>query len=190
MTDINEVKQHISDWVNNILMVPNSGYGGFPICPFSKKALEDGQIQILYFEELDISQVVTEMAKTWNDDVDMSLLCTNLNKINYHEANDALQELNRTILAQNKLSSFFEHPVFFDEGSPRRSGVSNGKYAIVYVFKVEKLIEAQAQLSKLGYYKDWSDEELTQTTAWRHDVLIGLLKQKSVEIIGMNKWVK
>ncbi|MEH2193497.1 MAG: hypothetical protein V7K98_12800 [Nostoc sp.] len=165
MTDINQVKEYIWDWVNNYLNVPNPDLAGFPPCPYSRKVMLENRFEIRWFQGADLLQVLTEIAKTWSDDIEVMILVTDPRNISYNDTNDLITEVNKTILAKENLVALRDHPDTVSDLP--RSSATNGKYVLVFVQRLKKLNEATEQLSKNGYYQHWSNEELEDIVNWR-----------------------
>jgi hypothetical protein len=176
MTDINQVQEHISTWVNNCLSIPHPELAGFPICPYSKKALLDNRVLIQWFDSSQLLNIITQLPQIWQDDFDMVILATDPETISYKTLTDLVMNANDT-LSKVDLVALRDHP-----GSvidiPRSAESTNGKYALVFLQRLSKLQEASEQLSKLGYYQHWTEEELEDSVNWRFRLLQNVLHGK------------
>ncbi|MHC5599864.1 MAG: hypothetical protein ACYTXC_28695 [Nostoc sp.] len=165
MTDINQVKQYIWDWVNNYLNVPNPDLASFPPCPYSRKVMLENRVKIQWFQGAELLDSLIEIAKTWTDDFEVVILVTDPKNISYNDTNDLITEVNQTTLARHNLVALRDHPDVVSQLP--RSSASNGKYVLIFVQKLNKLLEATEHLSKNGYYQYWSSEELEDLVNWR-----------------------
>lgn len=173
MTNINQIQKHISAWINDSLSVPNAELAGFPICPYSKKAMLDNRVLIQWFNSSELLNILIQLQKTWQDDFDMIILVTDPETISYKTLTDLVMNANDT-LSKHDLVALRDHP-----GSvidiPRSAASTNGKYALVFVQRLSKLQDASEQLLKMGYYQHWTEEELEDSVNWRFRLLHNLL---------------
>lgn len=170
MTDIYQVQQYLWDWVNNCLNIPSPDFAGFPPCPYSRRAMLENRAEIRWFHGLELLDVLNEIAKTWSDDFDMVILAADPKAISYKATTDLLMQANRMILAKQDLVALRDHPDAVSD-LPRSSASSNGKYVLVFVQRLSKLLEATEQLSRAGYYQHWSREELESEINWRFQLV-------------------
>jgi hypothetical protein len=165
MTDINQVKQYIWDWVNNYLSVPSPEFAGLSPCPYSRKVMLENRVEIRWFQGPDLLHVLTEIAKTWSDVLEVVILVADPKNISYSDITDLITQVNQTTLAKENLVALRDHPDAISDLP--RSSATNGKYVLVFVQRLNKLIEATEYLSKNGYYQHWSNEELEDIVNWR-----------------------
>ncbi len=177
MTDMNQVKQYIWDWVNNYLSVPSPEFAGFPPCPYSRKVMLENRVEIRWFQGPDLLNVLIEISKTWTDDFEVVILVADPKNISYSDTDDLITQVNQTTLAKHNLVALRDHPDAVSH-LPRISA-SNGKYVLVFVQRLSKLIEATEYLSKNGYYQHWSNEELEDIVNWRFQLVKNDLEQYS-----------
>lgn len=170
MTDINQVKQYIWDWVNNCLSVPSPDFAGFPPCPYSRKVMLENRVEIQWFQGPELLNVLIEVAKNWSDDFEMVILVADTTKISYSATTDLIMQANHTTLARQNLVALRDHPDAVSH-LPRSSASTNGKYVLVFVQRLSKLQEATEHLSKNGYYQHWSSEELEDLVNWRFQLV-------------------
>ena len=72
--DLDKVKNHIYDWMENSLSVPSVNLNNLPLCPYSKVALLRNKLDVRSVEGEFLLQTLAEIAKSWDDQFEIIMV--------------------------------------------------------------------------------------------------------------------
>jgi len=165
MLDLNTVQADIERWIADFVEVPHPALGGWPPCPYAKKARleQDFSIRIgldpyfdlvnLSFDGLNNKSVVIYVydPTEWNyDQFSFSLRCANLDYL-----------LKKDILALE------DHPN--DPEWVNGICMNQGTYALAMCQSVSDLNVKARHMASKGFYSNWPDEYLQALFQHRED---------------------
>ena len=165
MIDIDQARVDIEHWIMNFVEVPHPALGGWPPCPYAKKARLERDFEVRlgmdpYFDLVNLSMdglggksvvIYVYDADYWNyDQFSFSLRCANLDYL-----------LKQDILALE------DHPA--DPEWVNGICMNQGKYAMAMCQSVSDLNAKARLVAKKGFYDTWPNEYLTALFQHRED---------------------
>ena len=175
---VNEIVQ----WSKVALEKPNPSFNNLPACPYSKKALADNKISVVFKYEASYRAVYTAIDE-YDDTFDLCIVIDLKNTKNSDEFHEYLDHLNTVIAAgtfvdRDKWVMGF-HPD--DEESEFVQDIdfepSTGvEYSMIFVQRLSKLQEAADKLDKKCYYDGYDEESNWQEIYARRTELHRRLK--------------
>ena len=164
-----EIIEDVRLWSKHFLEVPNIHLGGFPACPFAKKAWLDKKVWVAvktknstYKKELNDCLKNLDFTKK-----EILIFCDPYFSYSPDELHVATEDFNEWY---NRKDFYFmsfhpSNPATEDEQkflvSPNNDTNLSGpdyKYSMMLVQKFSQLQEASDKLHKQGYYEMWPDE--------------------------------
>lgn len=165
MIDIDQARLDIEHWIANFVEVPHPALGGWPPCPYAKKARLERDFEVRpgmdpYFDLVNLSidglgnkSVIIYVydADYWKyDQFSFSLKCANLDYL-----------LKKDILALE------DHPA--DPEWVNGICMNQGKYAMAMCQSVSDLNAKARHMAGKGFYDTWPEEYLTALFQHRED---------------------
>jgi len=137
-------QEAITNWMSEVVEVPDEG--GFPPCPFSKKAREDGKVNVVLVDNWNlIDRNIASFIEAGNRDAfvvaspDSDVTLQHIEGVvEYHQKKYAKDDV--------WLKLF--HP---DQEFP----VAGIEHPVVVIVKLSRLNTEARKLEGLGYYDDW-----------------------------------
>jgi len=136
----------INDWILNILSVKHPAFSNMPPCPYAKKALLDGKIDIV--EGLDLDLAASLLAE--QEVIVFKIIPSFITP----------EDLTELVMRYNE-----KYPdIMFLEDHPDEIEtvdgmvVNNGTYVCVFATLREKIIAAREYLKTTSYYDNWTEE--------------------------------
>tara|TARA_Y100001963_G_scaffold140812_1_gene208286 strand:+ start:1610 stop:2086 length:477 start_codon:yes stop_codon:yes gene_type:complete len=141
--------QKIEDWILDFLSKPSEVFDNLPPCPYAKKAWLDGNVEVKEF--VSFEQLRKDL-DTWNKEVIIYLF--------QHSVLPTCPELE--ILA-SKLNEQYPEFLFLEETPDLVEDVggiivNQGDLCMLLVQKRKPLEDAREELTKTGYYDNWTEE--------------------------------
>ena len=144
------MEKNIIDWVNDISK-SRKELGGFAVCPFAKKAMNDKKVFWSYIGPEPEAYILRYIEATPDFEV---IVFFNLGK---SLTDDDLKSIISKLQAKrNDMIFLKDHPD--NPGFISGVNTSNGEYPAVLVQPRAKLVEAREKLLRTDYYNYWSDE--------------------------------
>ena len=165
MLDLTTVQADIEQWITDFVEVPHPALGGWPPCPYAKKARLERDFDIRlgmdpYFDLVNLSMdglggksviIYVYDASYWNyDQFSFSLRCANLDYL-----------LKKDILALE------DHPA--DPEIVNGVCMNQGTYAMAICQSVSDLNAKARHMASKGFYDTWPEEYLTALFQHRED---------------------
>ena len=164
--DKNQAKQDITAWINDFVSKPNALLNNFPPCPYARKAMLEQKVDIRIPQDVSVSYAIADTLQTGIDDLDVGMLIFDPTYYTADMFSSVVEKANETI--DKNFVLLDDHP----DNKEDINGVmmNNGKYAIVFVQKTDKLQQGHEYLEKhTDYYDVWSQENLDDVVTWRKD---------------------
>ena len=164
--DNNQVKQDVTEWINDFVTKPNKLLNNLPPCPYARRAILEKKVDIRVPEEGTVSYAIADTLQTWSDELDVVMLIFDPTYYTADMFSTVVEQANETI--DKNFVLLDDHP----DNEEVINGVkmNMGKYAIVFVQKTDKLLEGHEYLKKhTDYYGVWSQENLDDVVTWRKD---------------------
>lgn len=161
--DLDTAKQDLSYWIINFLDVPQVVLNNIAPCPFAKAALLNNKIQFIIGSDSVVQDMLMLNAQ-W-DNVYEGVVLIYPSDIDAEKFITSVAEVNEKYFSHSGLLALEDHPQIPETIAGLR--FNNHKYAIVIVQRAEKLSKASEMLSKRGYYKNWTSQDLEAVVGWR-----------------------
>ena len=164
MLNLETVKSDIERWITDFVEVKNPALGGWPPCPYARKARleKDYDVRIGH----DLGNDLADLSHT-GITKSVVVLAYDAGRYTVTQFNKTIDELNEQFLVRHDLLALADHP-----GDPEIvNGVSmnQGTYALALVQNLSDLnIKAKAMADK-GFYNSWPEEYLTMLFRHRED---------------------
>jgi hypothetical protein len=165
MLKLEIVKQDIESWIVNFVEVKNPALGGWPPCPYARKARldKDYDVRIGLAPLHDLIQI----SKHGLGDKSVVVIAYDLARYTHKEFSRDLGMANQHFLLPNDLLVLEDHP-----GDPEMvNGVSmnQGTYALALVQSLSDLNTKAKIMAAKGFYDAWPEEYLTALFQHRED---------------------
>lgn len=138
-------KNDIEEWIDNFLSVPHKAFSGMPPCPYAKKAWIDNKIQVEISTSRDLDDDIKKTLATEKGDKDVILFLLDPREV----SPEGLELVSKTY-SSDKWMLMEDHPEGHEEVDDLC--LNNGKYAIIFCNRREKLENAREELKKTDYY--------------------------------------
>ena len=182
-----KIKEDVRLWSKHYLEVSNKHLGGFPACPFAKKAWLDNKVQVEikiknYHYKKELNELIYKL--DFNEK-EILIFCDPYYSYTPNKLHEITEYYNDKY---NKLDMYFMsfHPhnpatsqdqAFLVEPEGKIPEVeSDLKYSMMLVQKFSQLEEASDKLKRLGYYKKWPDEyykDVVETRRYKYNLIKG-----------------
>ena len=147
--NLQEVKQHIRQWVENTLSVPSPLFNNLPPCPYSREALFNNKVDIRCGHGSSLIKSLTAIGRTWDDSYELILVACDPGTIKADTLIAGIEKVNKMFEADD-LVSFFDHPGCTD---PKYTVTSaNGKYVLAGMQRLGNFLRAARPLYKKKYF--------------------------------------
>ena len=138
----------IEDWIRQVVAKTHKASGA-AICPFAKRTLEDGKIQIVP-AKVDVYDQIDHCCNLFNIfHLDIVILYFN-HKITEKKLSDLCKKAHKK---NNKFAILYDHPD--NKGLHKGVSFSFQKAPLLFIQDLNKLKDAQSRLQKTNYYRDW-----------------------------------
>ena len=163
-------EQHIHNWIQDFLSVPNNIFNNLPPCPFAKQALIDNKIECIeiFPDEDNISMhdnfisMCEKITYTWPNEKEVVIVGCHPKYISAEELSLATDTANTKFLNSRGYIALEDHP---DELETVKDVVlNNGKYAVMFLQSKSKLSAARHALKKQDYYINWNEQYYKEVT--------------------------
>jgi hypothetical protein len=159
--NLQDVKQHIRDWVDHKLSVPSALFNHLPPCPYARPALLNNKVDIRCGDGAELVNTLAEIGRTWDDRYELILIVCEPDSIEADVLIPAMIKLNASLEASDFIS-FFDHPRAQDPKFKIKSG--NEKYLVAGIQRLSYFVKAAKPL----YKKDYFTQVLKQFPVEKH----------------------
>lgn len=145
----------IEDWIRQVVAKTHKASGA-AICPFAKRTLEDGKIQIVP-AKVDVYDQIDHCCNLFNIfHLDIVILY-----FNYEITEAKLAKVcKQAHQSHPDYAIMYDHPD--NDGLHKGVSFSYGKAPLIMIQGMAKLKQAQEQLKKSGYYGKWDIDSFEQ----------------------------
>lgn len=164
MLDLDTVRYNIERWIEEFVEVPNSALGGWPPCPYARRARLDNDYEIKL--GFDPGFDLVEVSK---NGINKSVLILVYDAVDYphKQFSNTLELINNKFLIPNDLIALEDHP-----GDPEIvNGISmnQGTYVMALVQSLSDLNKKAQLMAKKGFYDKWPEDYLEMLFKHRTD---------------------
>jgi len=144
------LEKDLITWVQR-LSEKKSELGGFNVCPFAKKAMEDKKVFLSYIGFESESYILRYIEST--PDFEIIVFYNLIGNLDDEDLKNIISKLQSK---RNDLIFLKDHPD--NPGYINGVNTSNSKYPVILVQPRKSLEEAREKLKSTDYYDYWSEE--------------------------------
>jgi hypothetical protein len=164
MLDISTVRYNIERWIETFVEIPHPALGGWPPCPYAKKArLErDFDVRIGMDPYFDLKNLA-------HDGLKKSVVMFVYDPVewSYQQFAYSLQAANENYLLKQHILALEDHPA--DPEIVNGISMNQGTYAIAMCQNVSDLNAKARHMASKGFYNSWPEEYLQALFQHRED---------------------
>lgn len=177
-----DICTEILSWSAHTLEKPNPLFNNLPPCPYARKAWKEGNVAILFKYENNF-QTVYSTVSAFDDNFDLVIVVDMDFKKDPEAFHDYLDQMNEAI----SRGIFIDKDVwlmgFHPEDEPNdyldhdsfETHVEQ-EYALIFIQRLTKVVEAARNLKRLGYYEEYGKEYNIEEVFERRETLYRRLK--------------
>lgn len=163
--DIDTAKKQIEQWIQDFVEVPHPALGGWPPCPYARRARLDQEYDVRvgidpYYDLVNISR--------WGlGDKKVIVVVYDPTQWSYQQFNHSIESANRAFLLPKDLIALEDHP----DDSEIVNGVcmNQGTYALALVQSLSDLNQKARAMARQGFYTTWPNDYLERLFLHRED---------------------
>lgn len=150
-------------WITGFVEQPNAQLGGWPPCPYARKARLDKQFEIRPGR----IDPYTDLMSVDMKDLMVIAYVYDPADIDVKEFNHQIESVNRSFLLPRNMIALADHP----DSPEQANGVlmNQGTWAIAFVQHLDKLNHFARLLAGKGYYHGWPEDYLSELFQGRED---------------------
>jgi hypothetical protein len=165
MLDLNTVQKDIEHWIENFVEVPHPALGGWPPCPYAKKARLERDFEVRigmdpYFD-------LVNLARDGLNGKSVIIYAYNPAKWNYEQFSFSLRAANENYLLKQDILALEDHPT--DAEIVNGVVMNQGTYALALVQSLSDLNQKARQMAGKGFYNTWPENYLEMLFQHRQD---------------------
>jgi hypothetical protein len=164
MLNLETVKADIEQWIVNFVEVKNPALGGWPPCPYARKARLENDFEIWLGKDLGAD--LEELSRT-GITKSVVIVVYEGHRYTASQFNQTINDLNNQLLVKHNLLALADHP-----GDPEIvNGISmnQGTYAMALVQSLSDLNAKAKTMAKKGFYDTWPEDYLQMLFQHRED---------------------
>jgi hypothetical protein len=165
MLNLETVKQDIDHWITNFVEIPHPALGGWPPCPYAKKArLErDFDVRIGMDPYFDLVNLSLDGLNGKN----VVIYVYDPQEWNYDQFSFSLRSANLDYLLKKDILALEDHPA--DSEIANGVSMNQGTYALALCQSVSDLNAKARHMASKGFYNTWPEEYLQALFQYRQD---------------------
>ena len=164
MLNLETVKADIERWIVDFVEVKNPALGGWPPCPYARRARLEQDFEICIGKDLG-----TDLADLSRTGITKSVvvLAYDAGRYTVTQFNKTIDELNEQFLVRHDLLALADHPG--DLEIVNGVVMNQGTYALALVQSLSDLNAKARAMADKGFYDTWPEEYLTALFQYRED---------------------
>jgi hypothetical protein len=165
MLDLTTVKQDIEHWIETFVEVPHPALGGWPPCPYAKKARleKDFDIRIGMDPYFDL----VNLAQDGLGNKSVVIFAYDPVEWPYEQFSFSLKTANENYLLKQDILALEDHPA--DPEIVNGISMNQGTYAMALCQSVTDLDAKARHMAAKGFYATWPEDYLTALFQHRVD---------------------
>jgi len=162
---IDLIKQHLDDWIENFVEVPHPALGGWPPCPYARKARLDQDYDV----RLGLAPIhdLVQISRKGLGDKSVVIFVYDPVLISHEELSHAVDTINQKFLLEKDLIALEDHPA--DLEMVNGVVMNQGTYALILVQDLKDLDQKARAIAQKGFYDTWPEEYLNKLFQNRQD---------------------
>lgn len=169
MTNFDQAKQDILNWVENFVEQNNPNLNDWSPCPFSRRSRLENKLNIM--EGNYIFKDVESLVLSWDDSFDVVMFVYDKDRYTVKELTTYVEELNKDFTLSKDILVLEDHPD--DPEIVNGVTMNQGQYILVLCQRFSKVNLASAELKDQGYYDLWPKEYYDRVVSWREQNVFG-----------------
>jgi hypothetical protein len=163
--NLEQVKKDIESWIVNFVEVPHPALGGFPPCPYARKARLNNSYDVQL--GTDLLEDLSTVASNGLGGKEVLVLVYNRTQYTHEEFANTLDQANQQILLPHDFLALEDHP----DDLEIVNGVcmNQGTYALALIQSLSDLNDKAGLMAKKGFYDAWPEDYLQMLFANRQD---------------------
>lgn len=165
MLDLNTVQADIEKWIADFVEVPHPALGGWPPCPYAKKARLERDFSVRL--GMDPYYDLVNLSRDGLGGKSVVIYAYNPAEWDYKQFSFSLKEANENYLLKQDILALEDHP----EDLEIVNGIcmNQGTYAMAMCQSVSDLNDKARHMASKGFYHTWPEEYLTALFQHRED---------------------
>ena len=161
--DIDQARTHIMAWITEFVEQPQAQLGGWPPCPFARRARLENRFEI----RAGRVDPYTDLAHIDISGRDVVIVVYEPQEFAAEEFNRQITAVNQAFLVPRDLVALADHP----QDPEQVNGVvmNQGQWALALVQPLEMLNQHAQQLARRGFYDGWPEPYLQLLFEHRRD---------------------
>lgn len=163
--DLEQVKQDIEKWIVDFVEVSNPALGGWPPCPYARKARLDQSYEIRL--GTDVYQDLMKLASIGLQGKEVIIYAYDPTQWPQKQFAQDLESVNIGFLLPQDIIALEDHPD--DQEWVNGVCMNQGRYALALCQSVSDLNSKARVMASKGFYDTWPDDYLKQLFRHRQD---------------------
>jgi hypothetical protein len=165
MLNLETVKQDIESWISNFVEVPHPALGGWPPCPYAKKARleQDFDVRVGMDPYFDL----VNLARDGLGNKSVVIFAYDPAEWDYEQFSFSLKSANENFLLPMDILALEDHPA--DPEIVNGICMNQGTYAMAMCQSVSDLNARAQHMAAKGFYNTWPEDYLTALFQHRLD---------------------
>ena len=165
MLDLDTVRYNIERWLETFVEVPHPALGGWPPCPYAKKARLERDFDVRlgmdpYFD-------LVNLARDGLSGKSVVIFAYDPIEWDYEQFSFSLRAANENHLLKEDILALEDHPA--DPEIVNGVSMNQGTYAMAMCQSVSELNSRARHMASKGFYNTWPEEYLTALFQHRQD---------------------
>jgi hypothetical protein len=165
MLNLDQAKQDIAHWVENFVEVPHPALGGWPPCPYAKKARLEKDFDVRM--GMDPYYDLVNLARDGLGNKSVIIYVYDPVIWNYEQFSFSLQAANENYLLKQNILALEDHPA--DPEWVNGVCMNQGTYAMAMCQDVTDLNNKAHHMASKGFYNAWPEDYLQALFQHRTD---------------------
>jgi len=165
MIDIDQARADIEQWITDFVEVPHPSLGGWPPCPYAKKARLERDFEVRL--GMDPYYDLVNLARDGLGRKSVVIYVYDAQEWNYEQFSFSLKEANENYLLKQDILALEDHPN--DQEIVNGICMNQGTYAMAMCQSVSDLNAKAKHMASKGFYDTWPEEYLTALFQHRED---------------------
>lgn len=163
--NLEQVKKDIESWIVNFVEVPHPALGGWPPCPYARRARLNSSYAVQLGTDLtaDLNRVVANGL----EGKEVLVLVYDRTQYTHQEFAHTLDQANQHLLLSHDLLALEDHP----DDAEIVNGVcmNQGTYALALIQSLSDLNNKAGAMAAKGFYDTWPEDYLQLLFSNRQD---------------------
>lgn len=163
--DLDQVRQEIEQWIEGFVEIPNSALGGWPPCPYARRARLDRSVDIKL--GVDVYKDLLDLSKIGMAGKEVIIYVYDPQRCPQNQFARDIESVNRGFLIPQDIICLEDHP----DAPEWVNGVcmNQGTYALALCQSLSDLNNKARAMAQKGFYHAWPERYLQELFQHRED---------------------